>query len=785
MTRTSAFWDREEFPLPRNMILYSELKEELERLQAINPGMMKIEVVGRSARGRDLYLVIIANEQTMADIENYRHAIRNAVNDPKAAITSLQNGIDYKAPFLVNSGIHGNEGGGVDASLRIIEKMLLNPAAPETAQILDNLIVLFNLAMNPDGRVNHTRDNAEFVDLNRDAMTQSQPETQALIQNVGLKWFPTASLDMHGWVGGIVDFMIEPSTPPYNPNVEHDLFTHKLQTGRSMAVALKKETGLPALIPLEHWKEGWDEYTTVMPLRYLQLVGTAGLVIEDRFPTEQGLKATVAVTWANLLYVAVNKEDMLLKQFEFYLRGVEGRNERTDIQFPFAYIIPLEPSLQKNAKEAKEMVAHLQKNCIEVKQVTREFVAGKVTYPEGTIIVPMQQGLRGLANALLWSGEDLRKLNVQMMYDVAVYSFPLFAGFDAIPAWEEFLFNGSDEVAVEAFPGIFKEALHGDFVIACDHNDAITAANHLVQEGYDVSRFSKEHGYVPAGSFLIKKQEGLSELLLTLCETLSIRVEQLGDIQDVTLLPVKLRKIAVITGDNNGAYFSMKKMGFDVTPVSYHLLNMDYDLEAGGFDAIVVAGSKRGLWEDTGEYVHAYSVFWGLTERGRQKIIDFIAKGRDFIGIGFAGIQINKTLGLLDVDFAYPNDAVSSSGWTPDDGPDPDAQTTENGIIKIDADTNHPLSFSFGKNETVYAYGPVWFPRVSEEVGVASSFAQGDTLISGFWLAPEKAGGQPMIIYNKEGKQKVVLMGIDPTFRNYTPATFRLMANAFYWLGYE
>ncbi|MGG1664592.1 hypothetical protein [Brevibacillus sp. NRS-1366] len=68
---------------------------------------------------------------------------------------------------------------------------------------------------------------------------------------------------------------------------------------------------------------------------------------------------------------------------------------------------------------------------------------------------------------------------------------------------------------------------------------------------------------------------------------------------------------------------------------------------------------------------------------------------------------------------------------------------------------------------------------------IAARFAEGDTLVPGFWLAPEKAGRQPVIVHGQRTEQKVVLMGIDPTFRNYTPATFRLMANALYFLGYE
>jgi hypothetical protein len=53
----------------------------------------------------------------------------------------------------------------------------------------------------------------------------------------------------------------------------------------------------------------------------------------------------------------------------------------------------------------------------------------------------------------------------------------------------------------------------------------------------------------------------------------------------------------------------------------------------------------------------------------------------------------------------------------------------------------------------------------------------------GFWLHPEVAAGQPVIVSGTKGAQKIVLMGLDPAFRCYTPATYRLLANALYFLG--
>jgi hypothetical protein len=69
------------------------------------------------------------------------------------------------------------------------------------------------------------------------------------------------------------------------------------------------------------------------------------------------------------------------------------------------------------------MIGHLLNNGIQVKKALHSFYAGDREFPGGTYIIPMHQGLRGLVNTMLWSGEDL-SLTVKAMYDVSVFPFP-------------------------------------------------------------------------------------------------------------------------------------------------------------------------------------------------------------------------------------------------------------------------------------------------------------------------------------------------------------------------
>ena len=103
------------------------------------------------------------------------------LKDPEKAQEMIDGFGDFKVPVFINGSIHGNEYPGTDASMRLIEKLAFEDR-PEVQQILDNMILLINVVQNPDGRVLGTRGNANGIDINRDFLTQSQPETRATIK---------------------------------------------------------------------------------------------------------------------------------------------------------------------------------------------------------------------------------------------------------------------------------------------------------------------------------------------------------------------------------------------------------------------------------------------------------------------------------------------------------------------------------------------------------------------------------------------------------------------------
>lgn len=751
-----------EYPLPRNAALYSDLESQLKALEAKNPALMDYQVIGRSAGGKDLYLVTITDEPGMKRLGQYEKFMQDAVNNPQQAKKTLKES-DVKIPVFFNASIHGNETTGTDGVLKLINKLLTDNST-QTRSILKNCVVLINVCQNPDGRISGHRENATGTDLNRDYITQSQPEVQGVVKNIAMKWFPTAMLDLHGFMGS-GNVLLEPCTIPHNPNYEYDLsLKYALPHAEAIAADITALTKRDVDIPMKVWDDGWDDYPPIFTPQYFMYLGAIGHTLEVKFPNQEGIDTAYTACYASLKYAAKNKAELMNNQFSIYERGVMGQNVEKDITFPEAYIIPMNSGQQKDLLEASNMIGHLLNNGIIVKKADKEFTADGVKYPAGTYVVPMKQGLRGLANTMLWKGEDVSSL-ASAMYDISAYSFPQLCGFNAIAVSKSFDAALAGVNSAPELKGSLESGSPANYIMPVENNDAYKAANSLVRDGFAVYRTSGTNGTYGPGSFVIPNKSGVEAKLAKLAAENAITVKGITTVAG-KLQPVKLQKVAVI-GNDGGVATEIKALGFDVTAVPYYAVNNGYDLEANGFNAMVISGTQS-FWNDSYD---ATGTTWSLDEVGQKEVIDF-ARNHDFIGVGYAGAAVDKAVGKLGVTYQYT-------------GTEEDSQTAENGICIINANAADPVTYNYGKNETAFAYGPIWFGGLSSKTVTSASFADKGLYLAGFWKNPAAAAGAPNIVHDNSNSYDEVLFGIEPAFRSYTSGTFGLMANALYYMGYD
>lgn len=751
-----------EYPLPRNAILYSEIESQLKVLESKNPNLMDYQVIGQSAGGQNLYMVTISDAAGMKKLDQYQKFMQDAVNNPAAARKALS-GSDVKIPVFFNASIHGNETTGTDGVLKLINR-LLTDNSEETKSILKNCIVIINVCQNPDGRISGYRENATGTDLNRDYITQSQPEVQAVVKNIATKWFPTAMLDLHGFMGSD-NVLLEPCTIPHNPNYEYDLaIKYALPHAEAIAADLTALTKRDIDIPIKVWEDGWDDYPPIFTPQYFMYLGAIGHTLEVKFPNQQGIDSAYTACYTSLKYSAKNKVELLDNQFAIFERGVEGLNVEKDVTFPDSYIIPMNADQQQDTLEAAKMIQHLLTNKIIVRQADKAFAADGVQYPAGTYVVPMKQGLRGLVNTMLWKAEDVSQL-ASAMYDISAYSFPELCGFDAVPVKASFSATLSEVTSAPVLKGTLEASIASNYIMPVENNEAYKVANSLVKDGVKVYRTSVANLAFAPGSFVIPNEKGITAKLEKLTAENDVTIKGIVGVKG-TLQPVKMQKVAVV-GNDGGVATEIKALGFDVTAVPYYAINSGYDLEKNGFDALVISGSQ-GFWDDSYE---ATGITWSLDEVGQKEVIDF-AKTHDFIGVGYAGAILNESIGKLKASYSFT-------------GTEEDGQTAENGICIMDATSTDPITYNYGKNETVFAYAPIWFGELDSQVATSASYADKDMYLAGFWKDPSATAGSPAILHDKSSSYDAVLFGIEPTFRSYTHGTFGLMANALYYMGYD
>jgi hypothetical protein len=747
------WWDVE--PEPENpspfydSILYSEIAPKLREIET-NSNRVRVEVAGQSAGGRDLYLAVVSAPEALGRLGKYK-AISNAmVRDPEKAQRMIAELGDYKVPVFVNGSIHGNEYPGTDAAIRLIETLAYGDS-PEVQAVLDNVILVVNVVQNPDGRVLGTRQNAAGFDINRDMLSQTQPEARATVE-ILTEWNPLITLDLHGFVNPM---LIEPTTPPHNTNYEYDLYLKwALAEAYAMEDSLFERLGFPAQIPYRDFPSGWDDWGGQYVPMYAMYHGSYGHTLETPFRDERGVDAQDAAVWGALDFVVENKDAMLHDQVEIFRRGVldlpqmpipdelldetqyNQYNELIVQDFPTAHVIPVAEPLQQSPLQAQRLVDFLLFNDVEVEAASTSFTVGGTTYPAGTYVVWMDQAKRSLANTFLEAGKNLSDVTGITFYSPpAVWSHPLLWGATRAVVEDDLDVATHAVTKATAVKGRVVGNGATAYVFEPTSLQAFRAANALVADGVAVRRapeaFTAGGRTFEPGSFVVPDDRALANRLA------------MRDGLDVYALDAAPDSVAVtpqriaVFGDE-GTRYALDQLGFD-------------------YDTVRTADVNGGKVEDYDVFVN-YSRSWnGLQQSGRDSLAAFFAAGGDYVGLRSTGIGLALDAGILDADFENGNG---------------------NAIVDLDF-TDSGAAGGYEDQDVAFVYTPAWFTDLGPDVEVAATVGAGDFLVSGYWPGWESSGaaGRPIVVSGDSGDTDVTLIGLDATFRGHPENAFRLLGN--------
>jgi hypothetical protein len=743
---------------------YHAIAPKLNALQA-RSNRISVEVVGQTGLGRDLYLVTLTAPESARETRQ-QDAWRALIeNDPRRAARDKALERGYKAPVWINNNIHGNEWEGTDAALRQIE-YLATTNDPAARRLLATSRVYFNVTANPDGRVAGTRANANGFDMNRDFVTNTQPENRAM-RDMIIDTQPVITLDEHGYVEGT---LIEPTGPPHGQNYDFDLYIeHGYANGLEMEKSVQA-LGYPeaqeVVVPFRDLPPGeWDGWPPIFTAQYAMYHGAVSYTVEiplrvnnasyDQLPVEElrrrsaiNTDVSEATMKTTLSYLSRHRDELVDNQIEIFRRGAAGEEQRYipdgfvpgfgpedrfTTEFPRAYVIPA-GSGQRSAAAAARLVDQLVAHDVRVRQATRPFSLAGRTYPAGSYVVDMHQPKRGLANAMLEAGKDL-SADAPQMYDIAGWSHRLLWGASVDIVQKGQLRVPSRDVTAASPTGGVDAAPGRDLALrVLDGKDA-SAVNDLLGRGIELRRLADGTVVVPAAA-----RPAVQEV----ANRYGVRFTTApGGSQGSPLTRVTVA--AAVAADE---LFSLREMGFDVRPVSTATLNAGYDLSRA--DVLVVSSGLR---------------YDQLVPAAKAQVDALFARG-GVITRGATGSRFNADAGLLPVT------AVPGRG---------DA----NGIVDVD---NSGASVLTGATPQSFVYSPQWFVNLGAGVRVEQRYAPGNPLVAGHWLpnengsgGPEQAGGQAAVVSGEAKGARVLMFGTEPMFRSHPKGLFAQVATAIYW----
>ena len=411
-------------------------------------------------------------------------------------------------------------------------------------ELLGDVFMVIVPEQNIEGYEHMTRTTSQGYDPNRDEANQTLFEDANAMALVN-KFNPMVFTEIHGRVEAM---LIEPCTPPPEPNYEYDLIAKQfIQLGEAVGMGaiannpehnsfemphrdyLRVDNDSPSGVA---WTEPWDDMTTAYGSQFPVLIGTAGITWE--LPVYSDVASELVVPYGLMtqaMYIQANKITMLENQAKLFSRGVNNTNSnelvapwyvdqydrpgtQTELMrpvydgegqngnfYPECYIIPMDSANQKNLYDAAAEMKYLTRNDVKVNVAGKEFTYDGVTYPAGTMVVSMYQAKRSLANSQLFDGtfinvwqglysESFAQRSNARGYDRVIVAEP--AAYKTIMAACPETINYTQALTyLAAFATQFEGVENADVIIDNVSNDSAAAVNALLRAGKTVAMITE------------------------------------------------------------------------------------------------------------------------------------------------------------------------------------------------------------------------------------------------------------------------------------------------------
>lgn len=474
------------YPIGSWHTTYGRMERFVEALARSAPERVRVFAYGNSIEHHTMRLVAISSEANLARLDEIRASVQR-LTDPRRTTAAEAEAIIAGTPIVVwiNAANDGSETAAFEAAMQVAYQVAAGEDA-RTRALREGAVVLVNLAHNPESHerfvawynafvmgdpnaiaLEHDapwgmgNDNNHYqLDLNRDALAQTQKETRAVAYEL-LRWRPQVFADLHGET---TQYFFPPSADPVSPAYPAQVERWLEVFGRANAAAFD------AL--------GWSYYTRdVFDLfypgywdTYPSLQGATGMTYETdgggakgvRWSRDdgtiltfhQGIAGHFVTSLATIEAAVRNREARLRDFYQFFATAPQDAvvgGTRTVILLP-----------GDDPDRLLRLGTTLLRHGIEVQRVTRGATVSATSYtdprraaravPAGALVVDLAQPAGRIARTLLareiplprsFTEQELTRLarNARRaedeqegyaFYDVTAWSLPLAHGIPAL-----------------------------------------------------------------------------------------------------------------------------------------------------------------------------------------------------------------------------------------------------------------------------------------------------------------------------------------------------------------
>ena len=497
---------------------------------------LKVVEYARTHEGRPLFAVFISSPGNLARLDEIEAQITR-LSDARNIGDSEANSIIKSLPAVawMAYSIHGNETSGADAALASIYHLIASTDS-EVTSMLDNMIVVIDPMMNPDGRARfaksleqyrgtapnvddqsllHTGDwpfgrtNHYFFDLNRDFYLLTQPETQGRVALINT-WRPQLIIDGHE-MGAQSTFLMGPPRQPLNANIDKDL--------QKWARVFSEEQG--AAFDDRSWRYftgEWFENWYPGYSNYAEYRGSMHILYEQSRMAEDGVRrpeGTVQTymesvhhqfvsTMANLESLATHSQAMYRDYWDGRKYNVSPKSEFGNRSYVF---LANENHGRMNALverlEAQGIELYTNDKPITVAAATTQLgeEAKNVEIPAGSLIVPNRQPDAPLVAAILEFDADVKKSVLveerqrtlrdgsSLMYDTTAWNFSMMYGLPSITVPQHLAKGLSPWASHSGNQSIDESALA--WAVSGEDDRSVAFAARLMEQGINVRIIDK------------------------------------------------------------------------------------------------------------------------------------------------------------------------------------------------------------------------------------------------------------------------------------------------------